>query len=82
MAQLVVRGLEEEVKARLRQRANRHGQSMEEEVRAILRNAAKDDEGTQKRLGSRLRKRFATIGLVDELAPIRGQKARFARFKR
>ena len=36
MAQLVVRNLDEEVKAKLRRRAAAHGRSMEEEVRAIL----------------------------------------------
>ena len=46
MAQLVVRNLEVEVKARLQRRARRHGRSTEEEVREILRNAVKD-EGTQ-----------------------------------
>ena len=35
MAQLVVRNLDEEVKAKLRRRATAHGRSMEEEVRAI-----------------------------------------------
>ena len=42
MAQFVVRDLEEEVKARLKRRAERHGRSMEEEIRHILRNAAKE----------------------------------------
>ena len=46
MAQLVVRNIEEDVKARLQKRAKRHGRSMEDEVRHILRNAAKDDKGT------------------------------------
>ena len=40
MAQLVVRNLEDEVKAKLRRRAAAHGRSMEEEVRAILRDGA------------------------------------------
>jgi phosphopantothenoylcysteine decarboxylase/phosphopantothenate--cysteine ligase len=40
MAQLVVRNPEEEVKARLRDRAARNGRSMEEEIREILRDAA------------------------------------------
>ncbi len=43
MAQLVVRNLEDEVKKRLQLRAIRHGRSMEEEVRDILRNAVKDE---------------------------------------
>ena len=36
MAQLVVRNLEDGVKARLQRQASRHGHSMEEEVREIL----------------------------------------------
>jgi plasmid stability protein len=39
MAQLLVRNIENEVKARLQRRAKRHGRSMEEEVRDILRAA-------------------------------------------
>jgi antitoxin FitA len=41
MAQLIVRNIENEVKARLQRRAKRHGRSMEEEVREILRDATK-----------------------------------------
>src|SRR5215212_1684739 len=39
MAQLVVRNLEDDVKAKLQRRARRHGRSTEEEVRDILRDA-------------------------------------------
>jgi plasmid stability protein len=39
MAQLVVRDLEESVKRRLKQRAVKHGRSLEGEVREILRSA-------------------------------------------
>ena len=39
MAQLIVRNLEEEVIAALKQRAVRHGRSAEEEHRQILRQA-------------------------------------------
>ena len=49
MAQLVVRNLDDEVKAKLRRRAEAHGQSMEEEVRAILRDAVKEEVGPKKR---------------------------------
>ena len=42
IAQLVVRNLEQDVKARLQKRAKNHGRSMEEEVRDILRDAVKD----------------------------------------
>ena len=42
MAQVIVRNLEEGVKRKLKQRAARHGRSMEEELREILRDAVKD----------------------------------------
>jgi plasmid stability protein len=42
-AQFVVRHLDDDVAARLKRRANRHGRSMEDEVRHILRTAVKDD---------------------------------------
>jgi antitoxin FitA len=41
MAQLVVRNIENSVKARLQRRARRNGRSMEEEVRDILRTAVR-----------------------------------------
>jgi plasmid stability protein len=82
MAQLVVRNLETDVKARLKRRADRHGRSMEEEVRDILRNAVKVEAGATAPLGSRLRDRFAGIGLEQGIAEIRGRKPRAALFKR
>jgi plasmid stability protein len=44
MAQILVRNLEDQVKGRLQRRAKRHGRSMEEEAREILRNALKAPE--------------------------------------
>ena len=44
MAQLIVRKLDEELVQRLKQRAVRHGRSMEAEHRAILENALLEDE--------------------------------------
>jgi antitoxin FitA len=49
MAQLVVRDLEDDVKARLQHRARRHGRSVEEEVREILRDAVKDEGAERSR---------------------------------
>jgi plasmid stability protein len=82
MAQLVVRNLEEGVKARLQRRASRHGHSMEEEVRDILRSAVRAEEGATAPLGSRIRSRFARIGLTEDLPELRGQKARPAIFRK
>jgi plasmid stability protein len=75
MAQLVVRNLEDDVKVRLQRRARRHGRSTEEEVREILRNAVKDESAQRRPLGSRLRERFAGIGLEEDLPELRGEVA-------
>jgi antitoxin FitA len=82
VAQLVVRNLEETVKARLRRRASRHGHSMEEEVRDILRNAVEPEGTATMALGSRIRSRFARIGLHEDIAELRGHKPRPAVFKK
>jgi antitoxin FitA len=76
MAQFTVRNLEEDVKARLKLRALRHGSSMEEEVRAILRNAVKDESPPANGLGSRIAARFAKVGLDADLPELKGQRIR------
>ena len=80
MAQFIVRGLEESVKSRLKRRAEQHGRSMEEEVRDILRNAARAENQPLPRLGSRIAARFSKTGLVADLPELRGQRARSADF--
>ena len=80
MAQFIVRDLEDDVKARLKRRAARHGRSMEEEVRHILRNAVKDQNLRLPKLGSRMAARFAKAGLRTDLPELRGQLARSAEF--
>ena len=82
MAQFVVRHLEDDVKLRLQRRAKRHGRSMEDEVRHILRNAAKDDHRAVRKLGSRIATRFATVGLTADVPEWRGQPARAADLRR
>lgn len=80
MAQIVVRGLDETVKERLKRRAARHGRSMEEEVRVILRSAARESGRPVSALGTRIAARFADAGLSAELPELRGQAVRPARF--
>jgi plasmid stability protein len=80
MAQFVVRHLEEDVKARLKRRAEHHGRSMEEEVRHILRNAVKEQNQRVSRLGSRIAARFAKAGLTTDLPELHGQVPRSAEF--
>ena len=82
MAQLVVRNLEENVKRRLRERAKGHGRSMEEEARAIIRDAVKVDEPRKREgLGTQLMKLFANVPPEFKIEEIRGQKPRPAKFK-
>jgi plasmid stability protein len=76
MAQLLVRHLDDDVKAKLQRRARRHGHSTEEEVREILRNAVRDEGGPRAPLGSRLAARFAGLGLTQEVPELRGEPAR------
>ena len=51
MAQVVVRKLDEAVKKRLKQRAARHGHSMEAEIRDILSEAVKEKTDGGRRPG-------------------------------
>jgi plasmid stability protein len=73
MGQIVVRQLDDDVKAKLQRRARRHGRSTEEEVREILRNAVRSEGGAQAPLGSRLAARFAGVGLSEDIPEWRGQ---------
>jgi plasmid stability protein len=84
MAQLTVRNLEQSVKTRLQRRAKRHGHSMEEEVRDILRNAVKGkDAEDEVGLGTRIQRRFAGIGFREgEIPELRGQPVRPAIFEK
>ncbi len=79
MAMLTVRNIPEEVHRALRARADRHGQSMEAEVRAILASAIRPeghvklgsllaDIGRQARLSD---EEFAVFDQVRDPAPAR-----------
>jgi plasmid stability protein len=76
MAQLVVRNIEDTVKSRLRHRAARHGRSMEEEVRDILRDAVKEEETFASGLGTAISSRFRKLGLKFDIPELRGHKIR------
>jgi antitoxin FitA len=80
VAQILIRQLDEDVKARLQRRARQHGRSTEEEVREILRNAVREDQQPPARLGSRIAARFAKIGLDDPIPDLRGHAVEPARF--
>ena len=80
MAQFTVRNLEEDVKQRLKKRATRHGTSLEDEVRQILRNAVKDEGRAKVALGSRISARFAADSLPSDLPELHGEIAKPADF--
>ena len=80
MAQLVVRNLDDDVKAKLQQRARQHGRSTEEEVREILRNAVRNEPQGTEPLGKRLRSLFDKIGLEEDILEWSGQPAEPATF--
>lgn len=80
MAQLVVRNLEDEVKVRLQRRAKRHGRSMEEEVRDILRAAAEEDEASLGGLGTEIASLFAKSGLKNDITELHGLTVKVASF--
>jgi plasmid stability protein len=64
MATIMIRNLDETTKTNLRLQAARHGHSMEEEARQLLRkavNPAAPSEG----LGTRLQRRFGSLGGVE-----------------
>jgi plasmid stability protein len=71
VAQLLVRNLGDDVKDRLRVRAARHGRSMEEEVRIILRDAVSP---SSRGLGTEIAALFKGNGLRDgeEIPEMRG----------
>lgn len=82
MAQLVIRNLENAVKARIQRRAKRNGRSMEEEVRDILRNAVRGDEPPAGGLGSEIARLFSGSGLDSEIPELQGYEINPLSFKR
>lgn len=77
MATLMIRGLDEDVKARLRVQAAEHGRSMEAEARVVLA-AALSGHRPPRGLGSYIHQQFAAIGGAELDIPTRDQPARAA----
>ena len=78
MAAISVRNLNEDVAARLKVRAARHGRSMEAEVRAILTESLVGGEDDRPNLGQAIRERFAEFGDVELDIPARQDMPRVA----
>lgn len=78
MAAISVRDLDEQVAARLKVQAARHGRSMEAEVRAILTDAVAMVEKDQLNLAQAIRERFAALGGIELEPPPRPDLPRAA----
>ena len=83
MAQILVRNLDDRLKARLQRRAKRHGHSMEAEAREILRNALREEKVPAGGLGTEIANMFRGIGLREgeEIAEIHGFKMEIPDFE-
>ncbi len=79
MAALSIRGLDDQVRDRLRKRAAEHGRSMEAEIRSILTAAVgePDDRGG---LGQAILSNFGALGGVELDLPSRTDQPRSAGF--
>jgi plasmid stability protein len=70
MATILIRNLDERLKARLRVRAAHNGRSMEDEARTLLRSALEAEPEKGPDLATAIRRRFEKVGGVDlEIAP-------------
>lgn len=61
MAQLLIRRIDDDVKENLRKRAKRHGVSMEEEARMILRSELLRPVAKEPGLGTQIARLFRSI---------------------
>ena len=83
MAQLLVRNIDDALKARLKRRAARQGISMEEAARRILGEALESEAPEPVRgLGTRIAARFGRTGVDEDLPELRGTRIRAPVFER
>ena len=79
MASITIRNLDDTLKQRLRMRAAKHGRSMEEEVRDILRQSV-GRSPSRANLGAAIHQRFAALGGAEVDLPPREPMAEPPRF--
>ena len=75
MASIIIRQLDDALKERLRSQAARHGRSMEEEARDILRSALHEGLQAPANLADAIRARFEPLG-GGELTPLQHEPIR------
>lgn len=68
MVSITLRNLDEQTKTRLRMRAARHGRSMEDEARNILRSAL-TGRPTTRNLAEAIGRRFRPLGGIELRLP-------------
>ncbi len=76
MAQVLIRELDDDVVTRLKERAQRHGRSLEAELRRILEQAAPASFAEARLLAARLRRRLAGRTYTDSAASIAEDRTR------
>jgi plasmid stability protein len=83
MAQILIRKVDERVKARIQRNAKRNGRSMEAEAREMLTNATLAEETTPIGFGSATVALFSGSGVcLDEpIKEIRGMRMQIPDFK-
>jgi plasmid stability protein len=81
VAAFSIRGIDDQVRDRLRIRAARHGHSMEAEIRSILENAVRKPDTSEGLFGTLLN-RFGDLGGADLDLPPRTTSARAAEIRR
>jgi plasmid stability protein len=70
MGSMTIRNIDEQLKTRLRMRAAKHGRSMEDEARDILRAALSSEPAQGRTLVDAIRARVEPLGGVElEIAP-------------
>lgn len=65
MASITIRNLDKSLKEKLRVQAAKHGRSMEEEVRSILKETFAKESCQPDNLAEQIHKRFAAFGGVN-----------------
>lgn len=71
MASMTIRNIDEQLKIRLRMRAAKHGRSMEDEARDILRTALSSGSRRSRRLVDDIRAHIEPLGGVELALPPR-----------
>jgi antitoxin FitA len=79
-SQLLIRKIDRTLKRKLRNRAERYGQSMEQTARDILRAALTEENEPKKGLGTQIAERFRGLDLREEDFPRLHIEARFPEF--